>query len=433
MVFYNQPESPCAAVRQEADGRFAFALDRLPATIVRLVIAASIEGAQTMGQSRSMTLTFADSTGSHARLATTAGAFAAERALMVAELYRKDGAWRCWASLQGFNGGLDALLTHFGGTLAEPEPAADPTPASAAPARISTEKKVAQKAPQLASLAKTAFNGLGGLLQRFGGTPAEPAPPADPTPVPAADPTPVPAADPTPAPAAPARTSMEETVAQKAPQLVSLAKTAAVVLEKRRLLDTGARVVLVLDASASMNAQYKKGRVQEVVERIVPLAVHFDDDGALDCWAFADIWKELTQITLDNVAGYIQRERVMNSLGTFNDETGVIRTLIEIYRNSKLPVYVIFISDGGVEFSGMLGRYLIDSSGLPIFWQFVGIGGSNYGILEALDTLPDRVVDNANFFALDDLHSISEAELYERLLGEFPDWLVAARRAGVLR
>jgi hypothetical protein len=296
---------------------------------------------------------------------------------MVAELYRKDGAWRCWASLQGFNGGLDALLTHFGGTLAEPAPTAAP-------------------------------------------------------------------------PAAPPRVSLEKKVAAKAPQLVSLAKTASVVLEKRRLLDTVARVALVLDASGSMSRQYSSGRVQEVVERILPLAVHFDDDGALDCWAFADREGVLPPVTLDNVKGYVTREkRRIDACGYSNDEPSVIRAVMAKYagepgeRNAfgfltrtpppLPPAYVIFISDGGVGSDDEIRRLLVAASALPIFWQFVGIGGSNYGILEEFDSMSGRKVDNCNFFALDDLHSVSEAELYERLLGEFPDWLVAARRAGVLR
>lgn len=365
MVFYNQPESPCGAVRQEADGRFAFSLDRLPATIVRLVIAASIEGAQTMGQSRSATLTFATASGPCARMAPTLGTLAAERALMATELYRKDGAWRCVATWAGFNGGLDALLTHFGGTLADPEPAAKPP--AAPPPRVSLEKKVAAKAPQL----------------------------------------------------------------------VSLAKTASVVLEKRQLLDTVARVALVLDASGSMNRRYSSGQVQEIVDRVVPLAVHFDDDGALDCWAFADHKLALSPVTLDNVAGYIDREQGglkswQRQIGGCNNEPEVIRDIIDTYRHSALPAYVIFISDGGVANRKEITRLLVEAAGLPIFWQFIGIGGSNYGVLEKLDTMSGRVVDNANFFAIDDLHSISASELYDRLLGEFPDWLVAARRAGVL-
>jgi hypothetical protein len=43
-----------------------------------------------------------------------------------------------------------------------------------------------------------------------------------------------------------------------------------------------------------------------------------------------------------------------------------------------------------------------------------------------------RVVDNCNFFALDDIHSISNSELYERLLNEFPDWLKVAKSKGII-
>ena len=44
-----------------------------------------------------------------------------------------------------------------------------------------------------------------------------------------------------------------------------------------------------------------------------------------------------------------------------------------------------------------------------------------------------RVVDNCNFFALDDLHQISEQELYDRLLEEFPQWLTAAKAKQIIR
>lgn len=44
-----------------------------------------------------------------------------------------------------------------------------------------------------------------------------------------------------------------------------------------------------------------------------------------------------------------------------------------------------------------------------------------------------RVVDNAGFFDVDDIDRIADEDLYRRLLGEFPDWLRAARAAGLLR
>lgn len=65
---------------------------------------------------------------------------------------------------------------------------------------------------------------------------------------------------------------------------------------------------------------------------------------------------------------------------------------------------------------------LIETFHEPIFWQYVGVGDSGYGVLERLDNMSGRYVDNANFFALDDFKRVSNSELYSRLLSEFPQW-----------
>lgn len=45
-----------------------------------------------------------------------------------------------------------------------------------------------------------------------------------------------------------------------------------------------------------------------------------------------------------------------------------------------------------------------------------------------------RVVDNAGFFhAGEDPGKVSDTELYDRLVNEFPKWLVAARTQGIVR
>ena len=76
-------------------------------------------------------------------------------------------------------------------------------------------------------------------------------------------------------------------------------------------------------------------------------------------------------------------------------------------------------------------QLLRSSSALPVFWQFVGVGQASYGVLERLDTLTGRTVDNAGFFAVDDLDEIQDEQLYSRLLGEFPAWLRSAATAGI--
>ncbi len=230
--------------------------------------------------------------------------------------------------------------------------------------------------------------------------------------------------------------SLEKRFSEKAPELVNLAKTFAVTLEKKSLTKTVARVALVLDATGSMRAQYRDGKVQKIIDRIIPIAVQFDDDGELDVWTFAQKAKKFPSITLDNVKDYIAREgggykNWLPALGGTNNEPVVTQEVIEYFKDSKLPVYIVFISDGGVAGKTAMKKLLTDAAKFPIFWQFVGIGGKNYGILEQLDDLSGRIVDNCNFFSLDDIEAIDAPELYDRLFDEFPQWLTEAKDKGI--
>lgn len=363
MVFFNQPATPCGSINLPRSGDFSINLSTLPQSIDRLVFTASIDGVGAMKDIDHSSFGISQLTGQELASCTFHGAdFAGEKAIMVADIYRKNGEWRLLSNLQGFNEGLNALVKHFGGEVAEPSPAPAPAPT------ISLEKKLAASAPHL----------------------------------------------------------------------LSLAKKAQLSLEKNNLTHVKARVALVLDVSGSMNGQYSKGRVQEVINRLVPLAVHFDDDGELDCWGFGAKACKLTSISLANHEDYVNTEdggwRNWNVGQRINDEPKVIRQVIDHYKQSgdQTPVYVMFLSDGGIHESRAITKLIVEAAKLPVFWQFVGLAGSSYGILEKLDSMPGRLVDNCGFFALDDLHDISEEQLYDRLMGEFPSWLKDARAAGII-
>ena len=161
--------------------------------------------------------------------------------------------------------------------------------------------------------------------------------------------------------------------------------------------------------------------------------MQFDDDGELDFWYYGSIFKRMDSVNLKNYEKAVPYDwsKLMEKLKYGNNEPAVMRSVIEEYKKSKLPAYVVFITDGGVSSEVEIKELLIQSSRMPIFWQFVGIGGNgffgkilnNYGILEKLSTVSGRYVDNANFFALDDFRKVDNAELYSRLLNEFPIWL----------
>lgn len=232
---------------------------------------------------------------------------------------------------------------------------------------------------------------------------------------------------------------------------INLLKTKVdIVLQKKGISNDVARVALVLDISGSMQQQYVSGAVQAFLERVVPVASRLDDDGKLDVWFFGSTFKRTKLVRETNVDGYITKEcgqmkrallvfkmpSLMLELGGGNNEPPVIRDVVKKYTQeepSKLPTFIVFLSDGGVTDEQGIQKAIIDAAKYPIFWQFVGLAGSSYGILERLDTMGNRVVDNADFFHVDDLRKITDEQLYERLLNEFPNWIKQARAKGILK
>lgn len=402
MTFFNQPSTPCGGVNLVGSGRFEFDLERLPASIASLVVTLAIDGPGTMNGLRPSAAHVEHEGVEVAAHRFDGSAFAAERAIMLVELYRKDGVWRLNAIGQGFNGGLDALIVHFGGTVAEPAPTAPAASPAAAPAAA--------------------------------------APP------------------PAPAPAS-AALSLEKRVEKEAPHLVSLVKKVGVSLEKAGLSGHKARVALCLDISASMSRLYSSGQMAAFTERILALAARFDDDGQLDVFLFGTDVHEPEPMALANSRGYIEglMRRYPLEGGT---RYGIAMQAIRRHYypqggragkpiSDRLPVYVMFVTDGQTMDEKVSEQQVREASFEPIFWQFMGIGKSNksgnkkkgffarlletdFSFLEKLDTLDGRYIDNANFFSVETPDQQSDEELYELLLSEYKGWLPLARQRGLL-
>ncbi|WP_371652151.1 MULTISPECIES: VWA domain-containing protein [unclassified Streptomyces] len=231
-------------------------------------------------------------------------------------------------------------------------------------------------------------------------------------------------------------------VEQAAPALVSLYKAAAVSLEHHGLADEEAAVYLVVDYSGSMRPYYKNGSVQALADRVLGLSAHLDDDGRVPVVFFSTDIDAQTEIGIENHHGRI--ERIVANLGHMGRTNYhlAMDAVIDHYLESgaTAPALVVFQTDGGPSSKFAAERYVCKAAGLPMFWQFIGFGdpGSRqFDFLRKLDELAVpalRPVDNAGFFhAGADPRRVTDAELYDRLLGEFPHWLRAARARGIVR
>ncbi|OQX02290.1 MAG: hypothetical protein BWK73_43215 [Thiothrix lacustris] len=391
MTFFNQPKTPCGSITLQDTSStttiFGCNLATLPDTIERLVVTAAIDGQATMRDIHSGTITWQVQGNTVATFAFTGSDFQQERAVMLVELYRKAGIWRVSATAQGFNGGLDALVKHFGATVAEEVAPVTPT-ATANLARVSLEKRLEKEAPALLSLAKTSA--------------------------------------------------------------ISLAKVG---LETHR-----AKVCLCLDISGSMNRLYRDGLIQAFAERILALGCRFDDDGEIDVFLFGKHVHQPMPMGLGNYASYIAHiiqqhplegdtryGRAMQAIRQhyFPDAAGGER---DKPLSATMPVYVMFVTDGGTSDQGLTEKQLRWSSHEPIFWQFMGIGkgrksrskllaafaDSDFPFLEKLDELPGRLVDNADFFAVASPNEYTDEALYDLMMGEYPGWIKLATQQGIL-
>jgi hypothetical protein len=231
-------------------------------------------------------------------------------------------------------------------------------------------------------------------------------------------------------------------IEETAPALVSLYKSAGVSLEKHRLGGERAAVYLVLDYSGSMRAYYKNGSVQALADRVLGLSAHLDDDGTVPVVFFSTDIDVITDIALENHHGRIDEiVASLGHMGTTNYHLAM-DAVVDHYLDSgsTAPALVVFQTDGGPSSKLAAESYLCKAAKLPLFWQFIGFGNkrsSQFNFLHKLDELPvpaKRAVDNAGFFhAGRDPRKVPDAELYDRLLAEFPLWLAAARAQGIVR
>ncbi|WP_405654477.1 TerD family protein [Streptomyces sp. NBC_00019] len=132
-IFYNQPNGPGVTYRSgggAAPDAIIVDTAALPPGIEKIVVTASPDAAGQTFQGVEPTATIR-SADDNAVLATfTPPQLGAETALVVVEIYLRNGAWKARAVGQGYSNGLAGIATDFGVSVEEPAPVAPPQPAA---------------------------------------------------------------------------------------------------------------------------------------------------------------------------------------------------------------------------------------------------------------------------------------------------------------
>lgn len=204
--------------------------------------------------------------------------------------------------------------------------------------------------------------------------------------------------------------------------LIDMSKGAKIDMTKHT-----ARVALAMDYSGSMSNLYDNGSVQDVITRLLPIALRFDDNGELESWLFSNDQERLKAVTESNYETYVKkvmRKAKMDMGGT--NYAPVLRNMITYYKDiepSEIPAFIIFITDGENWDTEATNGIIRELSKYNMFVQFIGIGNEKFRYLRELDNLEGRIHDNTGFTAVKDMNKMTDEELYTEILRQYKDWL----------
>ncbi|MGW0642820.1 TerD family protein [Streptomyces sp. S063] len=140
-IFYNQPSGPGVTYRAgggSAPDAIVVDTTAVPPGIEKIVVTASPDAAGQTFQGIEPTATVRNADDGSALATFTPPQLGAETALVVIEVYLRNGAWKARAVGQGYANGLAGIATDFGVSVEEPAapvaaPVAPPVPAAPAP------------------------------------------------------------------------------------------------------------------------------------------------------------------------------------------------------------------------------------------------------------------------------------------------------------
>ncbi|MBT2417714.1 TerD family protein [Streptomyces sp. ISL-22] len=173
-IFYNQPSGPGVTYRSGGGtSPDAITVDTaaVPPGIEKIVVTASPDAAGQTFQGIEPTATIRNADDNSVLATFTPPQLGTETALVIVEIYLRNGQWKARAVGQGYANGLAGIATDFGVTVEEPAPAPTPVapPQPATPPAPAMQPPVTPPAPPMSTPP---------MPQAPAAPPAPPAPPA---------------------------------------------------------------------------------------------------------------------------------------------------------------------------------------------------------------------------------------------------------------
>lgn len=231
--------------------------------------------------------------------------------------------------------------------------------------------------------------------------------------------------------------------------LTKRAEKVGIILTKRGLAKVPpVRVGVALDVSGSAQHFYTSGVMQETLDRLLAVAMKFDDNGELDAWLFHnDVLPRLPSLTEKDESTYVKDVvlRQRNLWGGTSYAPPLSEAVDYYFGNSpaskvskvfgglfgggkaaasapKDPAMVLFVTDGanGDHTATEAVFRKAEEANTPVYFNMIGVG--NPREFRFIEEMADKY-GNVGFTNMNDLR-MSDDDLYDKIVNqEFVDWL----------
>lgn len=203
------------------------------------------------------------------------------------------------------------------------------------------------------------------------------------------------------------------------------------------------QVKMQLDVSGSFERDYDRGTINELVNRLIPLAMRFDDNGSLEAYAFSSRAVKTRDVTAADFDSYINAKFLRDAkdvlwLGTkYSTALQLLKEDISPKKSflgslfggkkqaaaDNVPNFVMFITDGENDGSDerKTEELLAEFAERKTYVQMIGVG---YGF-SFLERMKNKF-PHVGFVNFSDIANTSDEDMYKKLLDDkLCNWIKA--------
>lgn len=217
-------------------------------------------------------------------------------------------------------------------------------------------------------------------------------------------------------------------------------------LEKRKVpTNIIMAVKVMIDVSGSTTRMFNNGEMQELVDRLIPVGMRFDDNQSMEAYAFSDNVQRVNDIKPADFGSYVNKvflsqikksilwggtkysialKQLVNDIAP-EETTGFFKNLFGSKKAvaNPPPAFTMFITDGDTQFDHEEAeKQLIRLSEMNCYAMMVGIGRTRFDFLERM---ADRY-SHVGFVSFPNLGKTTDEDMYNALLSdELCNWIKA--------